>query len=526
MTETNNTLAPATATEIDRPWAVYIVLLVSCFITIEAAAFQAPAIPTIAHFFGISAGLSALIALVYYLGLVVFSPVFGRVADQYGRKRVLLAGLAMFSLSEFFAAAVPNFPLLILARFLQGLSVACILPVILSYIGYLFPQEKRGMPLGVMVFSMSLGATTGAVIGGLMIDYLGWRSVYWVSGILALLGLALVAWKVPETPRNQQPWRLDWPGMLLLLLSVGALLSVPTWISNFGFTSWQALLALVAGVGGFTVLWYTQQRSASPVLDIGILRQRNFLVPGLIYLLFLICYGGTIYSLAFFVNDRPGGSASQVGLVNMFAYGSSMLAGLISGKLVDWFAEKTVIIAIVVLMFCGLFLYTTIGLDTSIWVIGAIAMVLGLAQGMKGPAITKMALGSVPQEKMGSGSGLFSMMRDFGTPAGVSVGLALYGATLARRTEETLQERAASLGLEDAFVPALAEALATSGAVVTPELQLRLAALGVDYVDLVADSRLDGMAATLPQVGFMLYAVLGLAALLTLLLRRSSAPRA
>ena len=521
MLQTSSASPPGEAVELARPWPTYIVLLVSCFITIEAAAFQAPAIPTIAHFFGVSAGLSALIALVYYLGLVVFSPVFGRAADRYGRKRILLFGLAMFSMSEFAAAIVPNFTLLILARFLQGISVACILPVILSYIAYLFPQEKRGMPLGVMVFSMSLGATTGAIIGGLMIDHLGWRSVYWVSGLLALLGLALVAWKVPETTRNKQPWRLDWPGILLLLLSVGALLSVPAWISNFGFVSWQALLALAGGVGGFTLLWHSQQRSVSPVLDIGILRQRNFLVPGVIYLLFLICYGGTIYSLAFFVNDRPGGSAAQVGLVNMFAYGASMVAGLISGKLVDWFAEKTVIIGIVVLMFGGLFLYTMIGLDTSTWVICGIAMVLGLAQGMKGPAITKIALGAVPREQIGAGSGMFSMMRDFGTPAGVSVGLALYGATLARRTSETLEVRAAVLGLDDSYLPALAEALASSGASVSPELHTQLGTLGVDYAELVADSRLDGMAATLPQIGYILYAVLGLAALLTLLLNRS-----
>lgn len=505
---------------VSNPWSTYIVLLLSCFITIEASAFQAPAIPTIARHFGISAGLSALIALLYYLALVVCSPIFGRVADRFGRKRVLVIGLAMFSLSEFLAAATPTYGLLLAARFLQGLSVACILPVILSFVAYLFPEEKRGMPLGILVFAMSFGATTGAIIGGVMIDYLGWRSIYWVSGLLALIGLFLVLWRVPETPLGKEPYRLDWAGALLLLVSVGALLSVPTWISSFGFVSLPSLLALGVGIGGFVTLWHTQQRTRVPVLDIGILRQRNFMVPGLIYLLFLVCYGGTIYSLAFFINDRPGGNASQVGLINMFAYGTSMMAGLVSGKLVDRFNEKSIIIGIVVLMAIGLGFYSAIELSTPLWMIASIAILLGFAQGMKGPAIMKLALSTVPAHRMSAGSGLFSMMRDFGTPAGVSVGLALYSATLASRTESTLLERAREAGVDESLLPVLSEAFARPGVPLAPELQLGLDGLGVEFATLLEPSRLDGMAATLPQVGLILYGVLFVALLMALLLPR------
>jgi multidrug resistance protein len=503
---------------IQNPWPTYVVLLLSCFITMEASAFQAPAIPSIARHFEVSAGLSAMISLIYYLGVIVFSPISGRLADSFGRKRMLVIGLSVFAASEFLAALVTNFSMLLVARFVQGACVGCILPCVLSYAGYLFPPQKRGMPLGVLVFAMGLGATTGALIGGYLIDWLGWRSIYWVSGVLALVGLVVLQWRVPETPTSSDPYRLDWKGAVLLLIAVGAFLSFPTWIGRFGFVSWQALTALGVGLIGFAVLWLLEQKTEVPVLDIGILRQRNFIVPGLLYLLFLIVYGGTIYSLVFFVNDRPGGSASHGGMITMFTYGASMLAGLISGKLVDRFNERSVILGIVALMTCGLWLYTTLATDTPLWLVAFIATVLGFGQGMKGPAITKLAMSTLPPNRMSAGSGLFSMMRDFGTPLGVSIGLALYGATEEKGTEATVLDRMRELGVEEHLLPMASQALASKGAAIAVELQERLTALGTDFSTVLASSKVEGMAGALPQVGAMLFGVLFLAMLLAFFL--------
>lgn len=497
-----------------NPWPLYILLLLSCFITIEASAFQAPAIPAIAREFGITAGLGALIMLTYYLAVVACSPIGGKLADIYGRKKVMLSGLCVFICAELLAAMTPGFEVLLVARFFQGLGVACILPVVLSFVAYLFPAEKRGMPLGVLVFAMSLGATTGSMIGGLLIDNFGWRSIYWISAGLAMAGMALLAVKAPETPCNHQHYRLDWAGTLLLLITVAALLSVPSWISQYGFTSMPALLALGAGALGFVALWHLEQRIENPVLDISILRRRSFFVPSLIYLLLLICYGGTIYALTFFIHDRPGGNASQVGLITMCAYTASMLAGLASGKLVDRFNEKQVILAVMILLGIGLFMYSQLTLQSSIWAIAAVVIVLGAAQGMKGPAITKLALNTVPADRLSMGSGMFSMMRDFGTPAGASIGLSLYGATLTRGTEDHLLERAANLGVDEQWFSALSQALSSKGKDVAPALQEHLHVLGTSFSELLGPAKLEGMATTLSQVGSSLYVVIVLAVLL------------
>jgi multidrug resistance protein len=509
-----------------KPWTIFSILLISSFIMIEAAAFQAPAIPTIARHFGISAGVAALISMIYYLSLVVCSPIFGRLADRFGRRRILIIGMVLFIFSELMAAVTPNFAMLLVARFFQGLSVACVLPVILSYIGYLFAPEKRGMPLGVMVFSASLGGTSGAIIGGLLIDSLGWRSIYAISALLAFAGLLLMLWKVPETPRNEQSYRFDSAGAALLLVSIAGLLATPTCISRFGFFSLEAIGAFLIGVISFAVLWRLEKRVETPVIDISIMSRTGFLLPGIIYMLFLVCYGGTVYAMSFFVSDRPGGSASEVGLINMFVYGSSMLAGLVSGKLVDKFSEKNIVIGIVAIMAGGLLLYTQIELDTPLWALAGIAVLFGVCQGMKGPAIMKIALAQIPANKMSAGSGLFSMMRDFGTPAGVGIGLAVYSSSLASNTREQLMQKAQSAGLDPSLLPALNTALISKGQDVSLALQQGLEKHNLDYVTLVDGARKIGMANTLPEVGAMLFIVVGLAFVLALMLPRQSSREA
>src|SRR5690348_15831422 len=118
-----------------KAWKIYSALLFSTFVTLEAAAFQLPAIPTIAAHFRMPVSLAALITLLYYLGVVVLSPIMGRLADHVGRKRMILSGLRIFAIAEFGAAIRPNRSIFLIARLFQGIGVACILPVTLAYVG-------------------------------------------------------------------------------------------------------------------------------------------------------------------------------------------------------------------------------------------------------------------------------------------------------------------------------------------------------------------------------------------------------
>src|SRR5690606_10485918 len=156
----------------------------------------------------------------------------------------------------------------------------------------------------------------------------------------------------------------------------------------------------------------------NPVIEVGLLRAPAFVLPCCIYLLHLLCYGGAIYTLAFVIADRPGGSAAQVGIVSFSVYAASALGSPIAGKLVDIWDPRKVLLGAMALTLLGLLLFTRIGAETPLWTVVAIVVMLGLMTGAKTPAIMKIALGAIPEQRMGRGTGLMTMLRDLGAPAG------------------------------------------------------------------------------------------------------------
>ena len=503
-------------------WKIYLCLLAGTFVTIEAAAFQAPVIPSITRHFGVPVSLAALVLLLYFVALTVFAPIMGRWADQIGRKRMVLAGLTTFAASEFLAAAAPNFATLLVARFLQGLSVASILPVVYSYVTWLFPEERRGTAFGVLIFTMSLGAATGGLLGGLLIDHLGWRSVYWISGALAALGLLPVATIVPEVRLDVPRPRFDRAGALSLFVAIAALLSTPIWVDNFGLASPITLGAIVAGLLGLTMLWRTGRTAEAPVVDIEILRRRAFALPSAIYWMHILTFSGLVYALAFFISGRPGGSATQVGFVLLAMYGSSMLAAPISGRVIDIIEPRSVMIVALSLTLAGMFLLTRINIDTPLWFVVLTVGVLGFSMGSDTPAAMKLAMGSVPKHKTGTGAGMLSMLRDLGPPTGSASALAVFGSVMAVQSEAALHMRAKALGFGEETQAAVVEMLRTPTAPVAPALEAQLQSHGIDVASLLRMASSDALSPALTGVGYVLAGVALTALVLCFFLPRAA----
>lgn len=501
-------------------WKTYFALLFGTFVTIEAAAFQVPALPTVAQHFGIPVTLAAVILLLYFIGLTVFAPIMGRLADSVGRKRILMLGLGVFATAEFLAALAPNFTVFLAARLLQGFGVACILPGVLAYVGHLFPENKRGSALGLLTMAMTIGAALGGLLGGLLIDSFGWPSVYWISGVLAMAGLLPVAILVPEVKSSTLRKPFDVAGAVCLFITITALLSFPTWIGQFGLGSTYALTALGIGALGLTVLWRIGNRAAAPVVDLSILRQRSFSLPAAIYWLQMLCSSGLVYSVAFFVSGRPGGSASQVGLATLFLYCGSMVAAPISGRLIDRVSTRSVIIAALCLFLASLGMLVTIRVETPLWFILMTLALIGIIMGTIGPAIMKTAIGAVPPEKLGAGTGMFSMLRDLGNPAGSAFALGVFGSTLAAKTHSAIQVKAQALGIGEEFSKALATAVDSKGKIVAPALLEKMQALGVELGDLLQSAGADGLSAALPSVGWLLIAMVIFTLVLSLFLEK------
>lgn len=507
-------------------WTAYGILLFSTFVTIEAMTFQAPALPSIVSHFGVAMNSAALIILIYYIAATTFAPIMGRLADTYGRKRMMIIGLSLFSASEFVAAFSPTFSALLAARFVQGLGVACILPVIMAYIGYLFPSSRRGMALGIFTCAMSIGATVGAVLGGFLVDSMGWPVIYWLSGALGVIGLSLVVVFVPDTPRAQAQRDYDLPGAFCLLLMVGGLLSFPTAASKLGAFSIYSVACLGVGLVGALSLWRWERNAVDPIIDTDILGRSAFLLPALIYLLNVMCLAGLTYSLAFFIGDRPGGSASQVGVINMTVYGCSMLFAPIAGKLSDHTQPRTIVACSLVVILACMLAISQIQLSTPLWVIATITVIVGAANGMNTPPLMKLIIGAVPQEKLARGTGLFTMFKDFGSPLGATFGLAVFGGMSTLIAQSFIQEKTSAAGVSGETTTQLTRLIASGETEVNSTIGQTLRSFSIDGNEMMAAAHLEGIGHALPWVTYVLALILAGMFLLSLRLPRNNAQTA
>ena len=239
-----------------------------------------------------------------------------------------------------------------------------------------------------------------------------------------------------------------------------------------------------------------------------ILRRKAFLFPCLIYLVFLVCHNGSMYTLAFFISNRPGGRASQVGLVNTLIFFAGMVAGFVSGKLVEVLRERTVIIIVICIGMPALIFFASIKVDTPLWVIILIMTALSFSQGLKGPAVAKLALSTLPPHRYSTGSGLFSMLRDLGSPAGIGIGLAMFTSQRIFATHTVIDNKAAEMGVDSALLPQIYRAVDAGNMSAVPELATKLTEAGVDFQTLAATAQLEGLSSTLPVIGGLLFATM------------------
>jgi len=501
--------------KVRSPWLIFTVLLISSFIVIEAAAFQIPALPFITEAFNIPITYAGSITICYYIAGIVFAPIMGRVGDQIGRKKLTIIGLVIFSASEFMAAFSPTFSIFLVARFIQGIGYACIFPTILAYIKDLFPEGKRGLPLGVFGGVGTLGAASGGVIGGLLIDRFGWSSIYWVSGILAIIGLIIVTFFIPKSSSGKAQ-SIDYLGGIVLLVTIASIVCLPLLITNLGWMSIFTIVAVSGAVIGLIVLFLVERRAKYPIIDMGILKIPGVYVPSMVVVLLTFSQIALTYSMTFFVSGVPGWGPVEVGLVATFSYLAAVLANPGFGWLGDKYKPRYFVLMGVFTLSIAAFLYTFIDTSTPLWFILMVSSIISFSLGAVQTNLKTIVVGSVPREKSGLGTGSFSMFRDLGIPLGSTFGLGLFGLQKASQTEIALLENARQAGVSDNLLSAVAEAGKSKE--VTSELATNLQTLGIQFDELLNKSTLDGMSVALGNVGYVIIGVLIVVALFSLLL--------
>ena len=500
-------------------WVQFLALVFGAFVAIEAMAFQAPAIPVISQHFELPTYLAGLILLTFYVASATLYPIVGRLADQYGRKKMLIIGMVIFAISEVAAAIAPDFTVFLIARVFQGIAVGFILPIAIAYIGVIFPPEKRGMASGIFSSVQAIAAMSGAAIAGYLILQYGWQITYWLSAILAVLGLIVVLVFVEESKGEKQT-SFDFIGLILIFVTSATLLSVSTIGKTFGFFSPYTIITLIVGIVALTLLWICENRINNPLVELSLLKIKLFSMAVGINLLIVATFMLFIYCMNFFITSRPGGDASQTGLFYMFLYGASSIGGLIVGRLSDKISGRSILITIFFIPTIIMFIFTMLDASMPFNIIAALAVCLGFVSGANTPILMKFALNEVPKEKLAAGAGLFSFIRDFGTPLGSVSGIVLFSIFKDAAFKETLLASATEAGIASEHSAALLAAGQT-GTVENSALAEQLSTLGVSFESIYSTANAAGLTSAVHSIAYIAMALFAMILLLCFLIPKA-----
>lgn len=325
----------------------------------------------------------------------------------------------------------------------------------MAIIGDLVPPRERGQYQGIMAAVMSLAMIAGPLVGGFITDHLDWRWAFYVNLPVGFLALALLAVKL-KLPKYRTEHRIDWLGAALLSVGITALVLITTWGGNdYEWGSWQILGLAALAVVTLALFIPVERRAAEPIMPLNVFRNRNFsLISGVGFLLGFAMFGA-INFLPLFQQTVQGASATNSGLLLLPMMGAAMVVSLFVGQAITKTGKyKLYPVLGGVIMAVGMWLLSTMDVNTPSWQTGVFIAVLGLGMGFLMQTTMLIAQNSVEQKDLGVASSASTFFRSIGGSFGVS----LFGAIFNNQLTANLTSKLGAQG----------EKLASSGGQFNP----------------------------------------------------------
>lgn len=420
-------------------WLVLLTVIIGTFLGRLDQTIVNLALPKIIEDFKITVNAAGWIATAYILANAVFVPIWGKLGDTAGRKKVYILGFTIFIFGSALAGFAWNLSSMIVFRIIQAVASSADYPTAMAILAVTFTQgRERAQALGLWSVSFAAAAVFGPLIGGPMIDTFGWRSIFLLNIPVGLIGLAMALVFVKESVSEHKTIHFDWWGAIILGASLSALVLVLDQGIIWGWLSWESWLCYIATVLFAIIFVFIEFKAQEPIVDLKFFKNSVFVNTLLNNFVVFMALSGAIFLIPIFVETYLGYDATKTGYLfipmAVFMVAFSAIGGSLTGKVQPRFVIfiSTLVAAIGILMFTSLDPLST-SLDV---IIPLSVMAAGLGFGMA--QRTSVIAAVVPTEEIGVASSILALGRNI---AG-AFGIAIFGTILTDATNTDVLQTA------------------------------------------------------------------------------------
>jgi EmrB/QacA subfamily drug resistance transporter len=407
-------------------WYVLATVSIGTFMATLDSSIVNVALPTISR--QLYSNLSTLqwVVTAYLLTISSFLPVFGRIADLLGRKKIYSLGFLIFTLGSVLCGMAQNIWFLVGMRVIQAVGASMLMSNSSAIVTAIFPAQERGRALGLIGTVVALGSLTGPALGGIIIGLVSWHFIFFINLPIGLLGFVLSRAILPVDKPAKGRESFDYTGAILFSTGMISLLLGINNGESWGWISLPILVSIVLGIALLVAFATVERRVSHPMIDFSMFRIRPFLIGNLTgWLCFVAMFANTML-LPFYLQQILLYTPSQVGLLmTVFPITMAVVAPL-SGNASDKFGPMVLTTTGLGIIALGLFYYSTLTPTAHFYQVIPGAFIMGLGSGMFQSPNNSSVMSSVPPRKLGVAGGINSLVRNVGMITGIAFSVSLF----------------------------------------------------------------------------------------------------